>query len=306
MATPGARHWEQNKEATVYVGNIHEDVTQQLLTELMNHHGRVRTINMPVDRVNGKHQGFGFVEFVSEADAEYAINILNGQRLYGTSIRMNKASADKQKTIEVGAELFVGNLDSMVDEKTLYDIFSSFGTLTSVPKVARDELNMSKGYGFISYADFDASDNAIANMHNQMVASKQISVQYAYKKDGKGERHGDEAERLLASQAKHHGVAPAVQSLPAHLFQAAPAAAPPMGRGVPGAPNGPSGGYANPPPPRGPPMSQMPPSLPPPPSGLPARPPSGAPANPNYYPPPANFANPPPPGFNSGAPGYGR
>jgi len=37
--------------------------------------------------------------------------------------------------VEVGAELFVGNLDSMVDEKTLYDTFSTFGNLVSAPKV---------------------------------------------------------------------------------------------------------------------------------------------------------------------------
>lgn len=267
----------------------------------MNHHGRVRTINMPVDRVNGKHQGFGFVEFVSEADAEYAINILNGTRLYSTAIRMNKASADKQKSIEVGAELFVGNLDPMVDERTLYDIFSRFGQLISAPKVARDDVNMSKGYGFISYADFDASDNAITNMHNQTVASKQISVQYAYKKDGKGERHGDEAERLLAQQAKQHGVAPAVQPLPAHLFQVTPAPAPPahsMGRGPMSAPNAPSG-YSNVPP-----RASMQQSLPPAPSGLPARPPSGASGN--YYPPPAAFGNPPPPGFNQPPHGFNQ
>lgn len=35
----------------------------------------------------------------------------------------------------MGAELFVGNLDSMVDEKTLYDTFSTFGSLISAPKV---------------------------------------------------------------------------------------------------------------------------------------------------------------------------
>lgn len=290
---------EQNKEATVYVGNIHEDVTQQLLTELMNHHGRVRTINMPVDRVNGKHQGFGFVEFATEQDAEYVIQILNSTRLYGQPIRMNKASADKQKSVEIGAELFIGNLDAMVDEKALYDTFGRFGPLVNPPKVARDDVGISKGYGFVSFADFDASDAAIANMHGQYMMNKQISVQYAYKKDGKGERHGDEAERMLAKQAKAHGVAPAVQPLPAHLFQPAPAPAPPMGRGVPGAPNGPAS-YG------GPPRPAPPASLPPPPSGLPARPPSGAPAN--FYPPPAGFGGPvpPPPGFNQPPPGFGQ
>jgi splicing factor 3B subunit 4 len=293
---------EQNKEATVYVGNIHEDVTQQLLTELMNHHGRVRSMNMPIDRVNGKHQGFGFVEFASEADADYVINVLNSTRLYNTAIRMNKASADKQKTVEIGAELFIGNLDAMVDEKALYDTFSRFGQLSSVPKIARDDTNLSKGYGFVSYADFDASDSAIAHMHGQYMMNKQISVQYAYKKDGKGERHGDDAERMLAKQAKANGIAPAIQALPQHLFQA-PALPPaaPIGRGMSGAPNGPAG-FGGPMPPRGPPVVA---SLPPLPSGLPARPPSGAPAN--FFPPPTGFGGPggpPPPGFHPPPPGF--
>lgn len=44
--------------------------------------------------------------------------------------------------------------------------------------------------------------------------NKEISVQYAYKKDGKGERHGDQAERMLAAQARKHNVQPQAQPLP--------------------------------------------------------------------------------------------
>ncbi|CAN9403823.1 unnamed protein product [Alternaria alternata] len=322
MSAPSARHWEQNKEATVYVGNLHERVTPRILHELMLNAGRVRNVNMPVDRVNGQHQGFGFVEFHTESEADYAPKIMNNVALYGSRIRVNKASADKQKNVEIGAELFIGNLDPGVDEKTLYDTFGRFGPLVNAPKVARDDItSASKGYGFISYGDFESSDAAIASMHNQYIMSKQITVQYAYKKDGKGERHGDEAERMLAKQAKAHGVAPAVQPLPAHLFQLPPGAAPSGpamgvdGRGVPGAPSGPGAGYGPPggPPgyaPNGPggygrPPSAAPvghPGLPPPPSGLPARPPSGAPTN--FFPPPPGF-NGPPPGFGGPPPGFG-
>ena len=48
--------------------------------------------------------------------------------------------------------------------------------------------------------------------------NKEISVQYAYKKDGKGERHGDPAERILATEAKKNIMQPIAQALPAHLF----------------------------------------------------------------------------------------
>jgi splicing factor 3B subunit 4 len=51
-------------------------------------------------------------------------------------------------------------------------------------------------------------------MHGQYLMNKEVSVQYAYKKDGKGERHGDEAERLLAAQARKHNIQPQVQPLP--------------------------------------------------------------------------------------------
>lgn len=43
---------------------------------------------------------------------------------------------------------------------------------------------------------------AIENMNGQFLGGKQVSVQYAFKKDGKAERHGTQAERLLAAQAK--------------------------------------------------------------------------------------------------------
>ena len=120
----------------MYIGNLDERVTDPLVWELMLQAGRIVNVHLPKDRVTQTHQGYGFVEFQTEEDAEYAAKIMNQVRLYGKPIRVNKASADKQKSVEVGAELFVGNLDPMVDEKMLYDTFSRFGTLVQAPKVS--------------------------------------------------------------------------------------------------------------------------------------------------------------------------
>ena len=129
---------EQDKEATVYIGNLDERVTDSLVWELMLQAGRIVNVHLPKDRVTQSHQGYGFVEFISEEDAEYASRIMNSIRLYGKPIRVNKASADKQKSVEIGAELFVGNLDPMVTEQVLYDTFSRFGNLVNLPKVMSD------------------------------------------------------------------------------------------------------------------------------------------------------------------------
>jgi splicing factor 3B subunit 4 len=45
-------------------------------------------------------------------------------------------------------------------------------------------------------------------MNGQFLMNKAISVQYAFKKDGKGERHGTAAERLLAAQARKNNALP--------------------------------------------------------------------------------------------------
>lgn len=37
----GARHWEQDKEATVYIGNLDERVSDALVWELMLQAGRI-------------------------------------------------------------------------------------------------------------------------------------------------------------------------------------------------------------------------------------------------------------------------
>lgn len=47
---------------------------------------------MPKDRVTQMHQGYGFVEFMGEDDADYAIKIMNMIKLYGKPIRVNKVS----------------------------------------------------------------------------------------------------------------------------------------------------------------------------------------------------------------------
>jgi hypothetical protein len=185
---------ERNQEATLYVGNIDERAAEPLLWELFIQCGPVVNVHLPKDRLTTVHQGYGFVEFMSEEDADYTLKIMNNIKLYGKPIRVNKASQNSEQIeADVGATLFVGNLDPMVDEKLLYDTFCAFGVFTVTPRIARDPTSMeSKGYGFVSFDSFESSDAAIEAMNGQFLMNKAITVKYAMKKDGK-ERHGTAA-----------------------------------------------------------------------------------------------------------------
>lgn len=47
-------------------------------------------VHMPRDRITQLHQNYGFVEFMGEDDADYAIKIMNMIKIYGKPIRVNK------------------------------------------------------------------------------------------------------------------------------------------------------------------------------------------------------------------------
>lgn len=184
--------------------------------------------------------------------------------------------------------------------------------------MARDpQTGESKGYGFVSYTDFEAADAAIEAMNGQFLMNKQITVQYAFKKDGKGERHGTPAERLLAAQARKNNALPAAARPPPAPMAFGPRPPMPMGMpmggppmmGYPGAPP-PGGGYqgqyagalAPPPPPPG----FAPQQVVGPPAGMPMyNPAMGAPPPPppGFGMPPGGFMPPPPPGFGGPPPG---
>jgi splicing factor 3B subunit 4 len=55
----------------------------------------------------------------------------------------------------------------------LYDTFSAFGMIIQTPKIMRDpETGASRGFGFVSYDSFEASDKAIEAMNGQFLCNR--------------------------------------------------------------------------------------------------------------------------------------
>ena len=118
----------KNQDATCYVGNLDPACTESLLVELFTQIGRVLSVHMPKDKLTSSHNGYGFIEFADTTDADYAMQIMNMIKVFGRPIKVSKSSFDKKtgmNALDVGANLFIGNLDPVdVEEKLLYDTFS--------------------------------------------------------------------------------------------------------------------------------------------------------------------------------------
>lgn len=81
----------------LYVGNLAYSVRDQDLQDAFGAYGQVQSAKVMMDRDTGRSKGFGFVEMESDADAQSAINGLNGQPLAGRSIVVNVARPREER-----------------------------------------------------------------------------------------------------------------------------------------------------------------------------------------------------------------
>lgn len=75
----------------IYVGNLPFTVDSQEIEELFAPYGSVTSVNLITDRETGRLRGFGFVEMGTDAEAEAAIEALNGTDLKGRTLTVNEA-----------------------------------------------------------------------------------------------------------------------------------------------------------------------------------------------------------------------
>jgi len=75
----------------IYVGNLSWNSTEADIREFFEQFGTVHSVAIITDRDTGRSRGFGFVE-MDDANAQTAIEKLNGRSLGGRSLTVNEAN----------------------------------------------------------------------------------------------------------------------------------------------------------------------------------------------------------------------
>jgi RNA recognition motif-containing protein len=75
----------------LYIGNLGYGVSSSDLEQLLAPHGTVQSAEVITDRSTGQSKGFGFVEMASDAEAQAAIQALNGKDHNGRALTVNEA-----------------------------------------------------------------------------------------------------------------------------------------------------------------------------------------------------------------------
>lgn len=163
------------QSASLYIGDLHPEVSEAALFELFNRVGPVASIRVCRDMVTRRSLGYAYVNFHNVSDAERALDTMNFSDIKGRPCRIMWSQRDPSLRKSGVGNVFVKNLANSVDNKGLFDLFSVFGNILSC-KVATDENGNSKGYGYVHYETAESAQEAIQKLNGYSLEDKEVIV----------------------------------------------------------------------------------------------------------------------------------
>ncbi|XP_048555457.1 oligouridylate-binding protein 1-like [Triticum urartu] len=170
---------------SVYVGNIHVQVTEALLREVFQSAGSVDGCKL----IRKEKSSYGFVDYYERGSAALAIFTLNGKQIFGQPIRVNWAYASGQREDTTDHfHIFVGDLSPEVTDSALFAFFSAYSPNCSDARVMWDQkTGRSRGYGFVSFRNQQDAQSAINDLNGEWLGNRQIRCNWATKGANSGE-----------------------------------------------------------------------------------------------------------------------
>ncbi|KAK9066102.1 hypothetical protein SSX86_015504 [Deinandra increscens subsp. villosa] len=175
-----------SNRSSLYVGDLHPDTTENDLLLLFSKIGPVSFVRICRDRFSLKSLCYGYVNFCTPSHADVALSSLNHTELKGKPMRIMWCQRDPVMRRTGIANLFVKNLDLLVTDVKLEEVFGKFGRILSC-KVSKDEHGKSKGFGFVQFDSEESATKALEALDGTALNDKIISVAKFLKKSERKE-----------------------------------------------------------------------------------------------------------------------
>jgi len=177
-------------KTTLWMGELEPWIDENFIRNLWFQMGEQVNVKMIRDKFSGSNAGYCFVDFVSPAAAAKALS-LNGSPMPNTTrtFKLNWATggglADRSRD-ERGPEfsIFVGDLGPEVNEYVLVSLFQSRFPSCKSAKIMTDPISgMSRGYGFVRFADENDQQRALSEMQGVYCGNRPMRISTATPKN---------------------------------------------------------------------------------------------------------------------------
>lgn len=81
----------------IYVGNLNYNLSEDELEKVFTPYGDVTSVKIIRDKYTDQSKGFGFIEMANDADAQKAIDELDGKEVKGRELRVNQARPPREQ-----------------------------------------------------------------------------------------------------------------------------------------------------------------------------------------------------------------
>lgn len=179
---------------SVYVGNIHPQVTEPLLQEVFSSTGPIEGCKL----IRKEKSSYGFVDYFDRRSAALSIVTLNGRHLFGQPIKVNWAYASSQREDTSGHfNIFVGDLSPEVTDATLFACFSVYSSCSDARVMWDQKTGRSRGFGFVSFRNQQDAQSAINDLNGKWLGSRQIRCNWATKGANSGDDKQSDAKSVV-------------------------------------------------------------------------------------------------------------
>jgi RNA recognition motif-containing protein len=178
-------------KTTLWMGELEPWIDENFIRSVWFGMGEQVNVKMIRDKFSG-NAGYCFIDFSSPAAAAKALS-LNGSMIPNTSrpFKLNWASggglADRRDDRGPEYSIFVGDLGPEVNEYVLVSLFQARFPSCKSAKIMTDPISgMSRGYGFVRFADESDQQRALTEMQGVYCGNRPMRISTATPKNKSG------------------------------------------------------------------------------------------------------------------------
>ncbi|XP_043688123.1 polyadenylate-binding protein RBP45 isoform X1 [Telopea speciosissima] len=167
---------------TLWIGDLQYWMEESYLHSCFAHTGEVVSVKVIRNKQSGQSEGYGFIEFVSHAAADRALQSYNNTPMPNIeqNFRLNWAtfsSGERRQDDGSDFPIFVGDLAADVTDYMLQETFRSHYPSVKGAKVVTDRATgRSKGYGFVRFGDESEQIRAMTEMTGMFCSTRQMRI----------------------------------------------------------------------------------------------------------------------------------